>query len=227
MAEVTTTTTTTTPVAATKKKKSKRSVPAGQVHILATFNNTIVSVTDLKQKLEAIGAELVVAERLMRRNVFDYPDKRLEKIGGWVRVRDEGDKITMSYKQLNDRTLHGTKEITIIVNDYAQAVAFIESIGLVSSSYQETKRESWRLDGVEIELDTWPWIPPFVELEAKSEEALKTVAEKLGLQWQDAMHGSVETAYQAVYDVSEQEIDNWDSITFIPVPDWLEARKKQ
>lgn len=29
-----------------KKKKNKRSVPVGQVHILATFNNTIISVTD-------------------------------------------------------------------------------------------------------------------------------------------------------------------------------------
>jgi small subunit ribosomal protein S11 len=29
-----------------KKKKSKRSVPYGQVHIYATFNNTIVTVTD-------------------------------------------------------------------------------------------------------------------------------------------------------------------------------------
>jgi small subunit ribosomal protein S11 len=36
------------PAAATKKKKSKRSVPAGQVHILATFNNTIVTFTDSK-----------------------------------------------------------------------------------------------------------------------------------------------------------------------------------
>ncbi len=32
--------------AATKKKKSKRSVPAGQVHVQATFNNTIISITD-------------------------------------------------------------------------------------------------------------------------------------------------------------------------------------
>lgn len=32
----------------TKKKKVKRSVPAGQVHVLATFNNTIVTVTDTK-----------------------------------------------------------------------------------------------------------------------------------------------------------------------------------
>lgn len=31
-----------------KKKKAKRSVPAGQVHILATFNNTIVTFTDAK-----------------------------------------------------------------------------------------------------------------------------------------------------------------------------------
>jgi small subunit ribosomal protein S11 len=43
MAEATTTTT-----APAKKKKSKRSVPIGQVHVLATFNNTIITVTDTK-----------------------------------------------------------------------------------------------------------------------------------------------------------------------------------
>ncbi len=32
----------------TKKKKAKRSVPSGQLHILATFNNTIVTFTDPK-----------------------------------------------------------------------------------------------------------------------------------------------------------------------------------
>ncbi len=34
--------------ATTKKKKAKRSVPTGQVHILATFNNTIITFTDSK-----------------------------------------------------------------------------------------------------------------------------------------------------------------------------------
>lgn len=33
---------------AARKKKSKRSVAHGQVHISATFNNTIISVTDSK-----------------------------------------------------------------------------------------------------------------------------------------------------------------------------------
>lgn len=36
--------TTTKPVA--KKKKAKRSVPSGQVHVYASFNNTIITVTD-------------------------------------------------------------------------------------------------------------------------------------------------------------------------------------
>ncbi len=37
---------TTTPKSTTKKKKAKRSVPHGQLHVLATFNNTIITFTD-------------------------------------------------------------------------------------------------------------------------------------------------------------------------------------
>lgn len=35
-----------TAATAAKRKKNKRSVAAGQVHVLATFNNTIISFTD-------------------------------------------------------------------------------------------------------------------------------------------------------------------------------------
>src|SRR5205085_1703045 len=163
----------------------------------------------------AIGAKLVQSERLMERKNFDYPKGGLQKIGGWVRVRDEAGKITMTYKQLNDRTLHGTKEVNLIINDFEAACELMKAIGLVQTSYQETKRESWKLGEVEVEIDTWPWIPTFVELEAPSEKKIKTTAEKLGLDWSQALHGSVEVAYQDLYDVTEEEIDNWDTITFI------------
>jgi adenylate cyclase class 2 len=82
------------------------------------------------------------------------------------------------------------------------------------------------LNGVEVTIDTWPWIPTFVELEASSEEKLMGAAKELELNWQQVIHGSVETAYQANYDVTEEEIDGWESITFIPVPDWLEIKRK-
>lgn len=185
-----------------------------------------VNHNELRKRLSDNGATLLQAERLMTRNVYDYADKRLEHVGGWVRVRDEGNKITLSYKQLADRTLHGTKEVTVNVDDFDKTCAFLESIGLELRSRQETRRESWLLKGAEIELDTWPWIPPFVEIEANSEEALRMVAEELGLNYADALHGSVETAYQAVYDVSEEEIDSWKEIIFSSVPEWLAERAK-
>lgn len=180
---------------------------------------------EMRKLLKSKGAKLVHPERLMVRTVFDYPDMRLEKIGGWVRVRDESDKVTLSYKQLNDRSVNGTKEVSLIVDSYDNARQFLESIGLKSNAYQETKRESWTLDGADIELDTWPWISTFMEIEASSEAQLKLVAEKLGLNFDDALHGSVETAYQAEYDLTEQEIDGWTEIIFSEVPDWLIAKK--
>src|SRR5687767_13358222 len=42
---------------ATKKKKAKRSVSYGQMHVLATFNNTIITFTDASgSKLTASSA---------------------------------------------------------------------------------------------------------------------------------------------------------------------------
>jgi small subunit ribosomal protein S11 len=61
MAEDTTTTTVEAPVEppkakATSRKKQKRSVPAGQLHIHATFNNTIVSFSDKKGNVIAASS---------------------------------------------------------------------------------------------------------------------------------------------------------------------------
>lgn len=195
-----------------------------QTEIEAKWLN--IDLASMRKRLKRIGAELVMKERLMTRKVYDFPDKRLEKISGWVRVRNEGDKTTLSYKQLDDRTVHGTKEVTVIVDDFAATCSFLESIGMQSRTFQETKRESWKLGNAEIELDTWPWIPSFVEIEAKSEEELKNTAQKLELDYSMSLHGSVETAYQAVYDVSEEEIDNWEEIRFTKVPQWLARKTK-
>src|SRR6185369_7337852 len=106
----------------------------------------------LRAKLKQLGAECTHPLRLMKRKNYDYPDGRLNKIHGWVRLRDEAGKITLSYKQLNDRTLQGTHEVLASVTSFEDTDAFLQAIGLESKSYQETRRESWRLDDVEIEL---------------------------------------------------------------------------
>lgn len=175
-----------------------------QTEIEAKFLN--VDHDALRRKLEQVGAELVQPKRLMRRNNYDYADGRLQKTNGWVRVRDEGGKVTLSYKQMNDRSLHGMQEIDLVIDSFERAEAFLTAIGLEIKSHQESKRESWKLGDVEVELDEWPWIKPFAEIEGPDEASVREVAKRLGLDWSGALHGSVEVAYQAEYDVTDDEI---------------------
>ena len=194
-----------------------------KVEIEAKFLD--IDKESIRKKLIDIGASLILSDRLMKRKNFDFPDGQLYKIDGWARVRNEGDKITMSYKQVDDRSLQGTKEVNLIVNNFDTACKFLESLGLEAKTYQETKRESWQLGDVEIEIDTWPWVPTFLEIEGPSEEKVKKTASKLGLDWSTALHGSVEIVYQKYYAVTDEEIDCWEEIIFIPVPKWLLKKK--
>lgn len=186
-----------------------------------------VGHNELRVKLKELGAECVQPMRLMKRKNYDFSDGRLRKVGGWVRLRDEGGKVTLSYKQLKDRTLLGTQEVSVAVNDFESADALLQAIGLKVKTYQETRRESWRLDEFEIELDEWPWVKPFVEIEGPDEAGLKDLAVKLGLGWDKVCHGSVEIVYRAEYDVTDDDINTIPVATFeAPVPEILASRRR-
>ncbi len=194
--------------------------------IEAKFLN--VDHDELRKKLKSLGAECTQPMRLMKRKNFDFPDQRLDKQkNGWVRVRDEGNKVTMSYKQLDSRELDGTQEVNITIDSFEAACNFLEAIGLESKTYQETKRESWRLDNFEIELDEWPWVKPYIEIEGPDEKSLKDLAKKLDLDWKKACHGSVEIVYRAEYDVADEDVDYIPEIIFsAPVPELLEKNRR-
>jgi len=180
----------------------------------------------LRVQLQKLGATCDQPKRVMRRKNYDFIDKRLDKVDGWVRLRDEGDKITLSYKQRNGGALDDVHEVSVRVSSFDDTDALLTAIGMNVKNYQETTRESWRLDGVEIELDEWPWIKPYIELEGPDEASLKQVAQKLGLDWQDARPGTVAVAYQAEYDVSEDDVHRVQFVSFdTPRPATWEKRR--
>jgi adenylate cyclase class 2 len=186
----------------------------------------------MREKLRAIGAECVVPKRTMYRKHYDLLNAA--ELGTatnqrrWVRIRDEGDKVTMSYKQMDDRSLHGTKEVCLTIDSFEQAEQFLAAIGMLPKGSRETKRESWRLGDTEIDLDDWPWIDPYLEIEGPSEAAVRDVANQLGLNWDAAKHGNVVIAYMDEYDVTDKDIEDIPDINFsLPVPGFLEAKRKK
>ena len=156
----------------------------------------------IRKQLKAIGAKLIKPEILMRRTVFFTGEH------SFARVRDEGDKIVMTYKNVSDdHSILGTKEVNVTVNDYDDAILFLQGCGLPIKARQETKRELWKLDDVEICIDTWPWIPTFIEIEGPSEQLVWDTSAKLGLDKKQAKFGSVDTTYQHYYGIDTDVVN--------------------
>lgn len=147
----------------------------------------------IREKLTELGGVCVHPMRDMRRTLIET--EAMKNDDAFLRIRDEGDKVTLTYKRHDDYGLHGTKEIETVVGDYESTIGILEASGLAPTTYQESRRETWELDGAEVVLDEWPWIPTYIEIEGESEEVVRRVADKLGLDWKDALHGGVDVIY--------------------------------
>ena len=171
----------------------------------ATFIN--IDKLDIRERLKKIKGKLIHPEFLQKRIVFNFP-KGNEIKGGWVRVRDEGDKITMSLKVVDGTGIESQREICLKIDNLEKAYAFLTILGCEKKAYQENKRELWKIAGVEVTIDEWPFLEPFVEIEGESEESVKNVAKKLGFDYQKALFCSIDTLYSNKYNLSEDIINN-------------------
>lgn len=176
-----------------------------EIEYEATF--TDINKDDIRERLKKINAELIKPEFLQKRVVFNLP-KGHERSGGWLRVRDEEDQITMSLKIVDGDKIQDQKEIQLKIDSFEDARQFLINIGAEEKAFQESKRELWKIDGVEVTIDEWPFLEPFVEVEGKSEVDVKKISEKLNFDYYKAKFCSVDMLYHEKYDVSVEKINN-------------------
>lgn len=130
---------------------------------------------------------------MYRRRVFDYPDRSLDKKGAWLRLRDEGDSIKLTYKRrLGITDMHGGKsndkgmeEIEVDVSDFDKTALMLNKLGFKEKFYQENRRVRYQLKTVEIDIDYWPLLDPYLEIEAKNWKDVDKTIGLLGLNPKD------------------------------------------
>lgn len=166
-----------------------------------------VNKEEYHRKLLSVGAKLLVPERKMRRIVADKRNNPI-LLDGYVRVRDEGNLVRLSIKQMANETgkMSDQKEIDVIVSDYDKTVRIIEALGIKFVRYQETLRETWEYKGAEVTIDTWPGLEPFSEVESHSEEEVKKLALELGLNWEKRIITPTPEIYAKVYKLDIEDV---------------------
>ncbi len=155
----------------------------------------------LIKKLIELGAKDEGEELIKETIIYDPEFKWRDTEQRFVRLRQVGDKTKLTYKEHQSHTADGTYEIEFEIEDYDKAELLFEKIGLVPSRHQQKKRHTFKLNGVTFDIDTWPRIPTYVELEGESEEALKKAAQAVGYDWKDADVHNARWVIENVYKI--------------------------
>lgn len=181
-----------------------------------------VDFDEIRTKLEALGGVCEQPMRLMRRALSETPEMRQDGRDAFVRLRDEGDKVTLTFKEFTSLSLSGAREHQVDVGNFDTMLEILKECGLPPITFQESKRETWKVDDVEVVLDEWPWLNPYIEIEASSEGAVQDMAKTLGFSWDDAVFGSVDAAYKIQYpDMKGRGVIELEQVRFgDPLP-WI------
>lgn len=181
------------------------------------MNNTEIEVRflnvdkeNLVTKLYAVGAR-DKGEMLLSEVIFYDPALVWLQESRFVRVRTLGATTTLTYKKNKRQTIDSAYEVEFPVPDQEQAVKFLEGIGLVAYRHQEKKRHTFLLGKVVVDIDSWPLIPPYVELEGPSPAGLREVAELLGFNWNEGVFEDAKVIIENRYHIP---IGNMRRFTF-------------
>ena len=136
---------------------------------------------EVVEKLNKLNATFEWDE-LQRRYVYDFIPKVDNK---WIRLRTNGKKTTLTIKNLVSSEIDGTQELEIEVDSFERTNLILKELGYEAKGYQENRRRQYLLNGVEIDIDSWPLLPDYLEIEGPSEEAVFNALEVLGFSQED------------------------------------------
>jgi adenylate cyclase, class 2 len=145
-----------------------------------------IDVEAVRKKLLALGAKKIF-DGEVHATLLDFPDKRMIKADQFVRVRKVGDQTELCYKGAKEanKQFKSREEIEVNTSDFDTTLTLLKKIGLKEFHEGRKHRESYKINYVRFEIDSWVNIPPFLEIESTNEDKIKEYVEKLGYTMQD------------------------------------------
>lgn len=169
-----------------------------------------IDSAQIKKKLAGLGGTRPKKTRL----VVDWyrPLGTKEGEDAWyLRIRSNSEgvhEVTWKAKSEILGTARKHKEINFNTMEPEKLSDLFESIGLEKYAHQEKDRTSYTLKDWSIEIDDYPGMPPFLEIEGSSEEHVHEAIKLLGLENNRTWAEGERKLVQDVYNL------NWYSMKF-------------
>ena len=140
----------------------------------------------ITQKLESWGAKNVF-DGEVNASYYDFSNGRLKDNNRFLRLRKKGSTVELTLKEkVEHEEAKIMQEYEVNVTDFEIMQKILYGLGLLEIKVARKHRTSYLLDEVHFELDTFPGIPTFLEIEASNMERVREYVQKLGYSMQDA-----------------------------------------
>lgn len=146
-------------------------------------------------------------EILNSRELIEFIDKYKSTPKKWIRLRKtieemaekQKEKTTLTIKHIlkDDKSgIQQMQETEIEVNSFEETNELLEKLGFSHRSYQEKRREKYILNEHEIDIDTWPKLPTYFEIEGKDKNDLENILSILGYSFADTISCTTDEIYK-------------------------------
>ena len=149
-----------------------------EIKILEVDGNSVA------EKLEQLEAEKV-QETLLVVDWFSLPGLNKDNQPWYLRVRSyDGGKVEITWKDKHKALgiARKVEEVNLLVDSHEKTKLLFEAIGLFCYAHQEKKRISWKIGGTQFDMDTYPRMPAYLEIEAPSGEVIAGFRKKRNME---------------------------------------------
>ena len=117
----------------------------------------------------------------------------------WIRLRKSNDKVELTVKHIYQKSkdkIQKVKEYEIAVSDFDETNKILTSIGIIRRNYQEKIRQSFQYKNADIEIDIWPHLEPYMEIECDDENTISEILKELQFENKEIVSVNTEQLYK-------------------------------
>ncbi|MDD4795853.1 MAG: CYTH domain-containing protein [Bacilli bacterium] len=156
----------------------------------------VINIIDIHQ-LPIVKVREILSDSMLEKQFREFiinPNK-------WVRLRESNGKVELTTKHILEKQEYKFQKVLeneIDVSSLEETNLILESIGLSRRSYQEKIRYSYKYKDAEIEIDLWPLLKPYLEIECDNEETIDEIINKLNLESHEVVSINTEQLYKRI-----------------------------
>ena len=133
--------------------------------------------------------------------IVDKIKKILINSNKWVRLRDTNGNVTLTVKHVFDKNTDSVQKVAeyeIKVSSVEETDKLLVALGFAKRNVQEKIRTQYKYKDAEIDIDQWPKLKPYIEIESDNTDLYQEIIDGCGFGDREIVSCNTEDLYRRI-----------------------------